>query len=170
MRRRVTYLAFLLFLISACGDDKPTGPAPSGPPAEEKFSSTTTTEPAPAPAVEPEAPPSPQPQAADGQPTEVTTPSADDPRKESLELARKSGCLACHSLDRKVVGPAWKDVAKRYAGDAQARSRLMDKVSKGGRGNWTEVVGNVAMPPYSPRVPAGDIETLVDFVLSLNNT
>lgn len=168
MRRRLTYLAFLLLLISACGDDKST-PAPSYPPAEDKSSSTTTTESAPepqspAPVVEPEAP------AADRQPTEVTTPAADDPRKESLELARKSGCLACHAVDRKVVGPAWKDVAKRYAGDAQARSRLVDKVSKGGRGNWTEVVGNVAMPPYSPRVPAGDIEKLVDFVLSLNNT
>ena len=88
---------------------------------------------------------------------------------EMLALARKSGCLACHSVEKKVVGPAWKDVAKRYAGNAGARSQLIEKVSKGGRGNWTEVVGQVAMPPYHPRVTKENIGKLVDFVLSLTN-
>ncbi|MDH5694727.1 MAG: cytochrome C, partial [Gammaproteobacteria bacterium] len=45
--------------------------------------------------------------------------------------------------------------------------RLIEKVKKGGKGNWTQVTGGVPMPPYSPRVSDGDIETLVDFVLSL---
>lgn len=84
-----------------------------------------------------------------------------------LALAKKSGCLACHAVDNKVVGPAWRDVSKRYKDDPEAKSKLIAKVSKGGRGNWTEVVGAVAMPPYSPRVSDENIAQLVDFVLSL---
>lgn len=80
-----------------------------------------------------------------------------------LELAKKSGCLACHSIDKKVVGPAWKDVAAKYKGNAGAKAALLDKVKKGGKGNW----GPTPMPPYSPRVTDADIEKLVDFVLSL---
>ncbi len=67
----------------------------------------------------------------------------------------------------KVVGPAWKDVAKRYAGQKDARSKLIKKVKKGGKGNWTEVTKGIPMPPYSPRVSDQDIETLVDFILKL---
>ena len=84
-----------------------------------------------------------------------------------LDLAKKSGCLACHSVDKKVVGPAWKDVAAKYKGQADAKSVLIGKVKKGGKGNWTKVTGGAPMPPYSPRVKDGDIEKLVDFVLSL---
>lgn len=87
--------------------------------------------------------------------------------EEGLALAKKSGCLACHSVDHKVVGPAWKDVSAHYKGDAGARERLIHKVKTGGKGNWTEVTGGVPMPPYSPRVSDADIEKLVDFVLSL---
>lgn len=82
-------------------------------------------------------------------------------------LAKKSGCFACHSIEHKVVGPAWMDVSKRYKGDAGARAALIEKVHKGGKGNWTDVTGGVPMPPYSPRVSDADIETLVDFVLGL---
>lgn len=80
-----------------------------------------------------------------------------------LDLAKKSGCLACHSVEKKVVGPSWKDVAAK-GGD---RAALIEKVKKGGKGNWTEVTGGVPMPPYSPRVADADIETLVDFILAL---
>ncbi len=86
---------------------------------------------------------------------------------DELELAKKSGCLACHSVDKKVVGPAWKDVAEKYKGDSGAKAALIEKVAKGGKGNWTSVTGGVPMPPYSPRVSDADIEKLVDFVLSL---
>ena len=85
----------------------------------------------------------------------------------NLDLAKKSGCLACHSVDHKVVGPAWKDVAAKYKGDAGARAALIAKVHKGGKGNWTSVTGGVPMPPYSPRVSDENIEKLVDFVLGL---
>jgi cytochrome c len=84
-----------------------------------------------------------------------------------LDLAKKSGCLACHAVEKKVVGPAWGDVAAKYKGDAGAKAALVDKVKKGGKGNWTEVTGGVPMPPYSPRVADADIEALVDFILGL---
>lgn len=84
-----------------------------------------------------------------------------------LALAKKSGCLACHSIEKKIVGPAWKDVAARYKGDKSARAALIAKVKHGGKGKWTDVVGSAVMPPYSPRVKDADIEKLVDFVLSL---
>lgn len=82
-------------------------------------------------------------------------------------LAKKSGCTACHAIDKKVVGPGWTDVAKRYKGDASAKEMLISKVKKGGKGNWTEVTKGVPMPPYSPRVADADIEQLVDFILGL---
>ncbi len=80
-----------------------------------------------------------------------------------LDLAKKSGCLACHSVEKKVVGPAWKDVAAK----APDRAEMIEKVKKGGKGNWNDVTGGVPMPPYSPRVADADIETLVDFILAL---
>ncbi|HFE36953.1 MAG TPA: c-type cytochrome [Gammaproteobacteria bacterium] len=82
-------------------------------------------------------------------------------------LAKKSGCTACHAIDKKIVGPPWAAVGKRYAGDAGAKAALVAKVKKGGKGNWTEVTHGVPMPPYSPRVKDADIEELVSFVLGL---
>lgn len=95
----------------------------------------------------------------------VAVPALADPAM--LELAKKSGCLACHAVDKKVVGPAWQDVGNKYKGDAGAKAALVKKVKAGGKGNWTEVTGGVPMPPYSPRVADADIDKLVDFVLSL---
>lgn len=97
----------------------------------------------------------------------ATLAAADATAADGPELAKKSGCVACHAEDRKVIGPAFKDVASRYKGDAGAKALLIEKVKKGGKGNWTDVTGGVAMPPYSPRVPDQDIETLVDYVLGL---
>jgi len=82
-------------------------------------------------------------------------------------LAKKSGCTACHAIDRKVVGPAWGDVAKRYKGDAGAKATLISKVKTGGKGAWTEVTKGVPMPPYSPRVSDANIDELVSFILGL---
>ena len=80
-----------------------------------------------------------------------------------LDLAKKSGCLACHSVEKKIVGPAWKDVAKKYKGDAGAKAMLIGKIKKGGKGTW----GPAPMPPYSPRVSDENIGKMVDFVLGL---
>lgn len=82
---------------------------------------------------------------------------------EGRALAQKSNCLACHSIEKKVVGPALKDVAAKYRGDASAEDRLIAKVSKGSSGVW----GSVPMPANSPAVKDADIKALVKFVLSL---
>ncbi len=81
---------------------------------------------------------------------------------DALGLAKKNGCLVCHAVDKKVVGPAWKDVAAKYRGDAGAEARLMDKIAKGGSGVW----GSIAMPP-NPKLSEADRQALAKFVLSL---
>lgn len=81
---------------------------------------------------------------------------------DALALAKKNGCLVCHSIDKKVVGPAWKDVAAKYRGDAGAEARLADKIAKGGSGVW----GAVAMPA-NPKLSEADRQALAKFVLSL---
>lgn len=78
-------------------------------------------------------------------------------------LAQKSGCLACHSVANKVVGPAFKDVAAKYKGDKSAEAKLVEKVKKGGSGTW----GPIPMPANSPQVKDEDIKTIVKWVLSL---
>jgi len=83
------------------------------------------------------------------------------PAFASQELAQKNGCLACHSVDKKIVGPAYKDVAKKYAKDKGAADKLFAKVKKGGSGVW----GPVAMPP-NPQVNDADLKTIIAWVLS----
>jgi cytochrome c len=83
------------------------------------------------------------------------------PAAASEELAKKHNCLACHTVDKKVVGPAYKEVAAKYSGDKTAESKLFDKVKKGGVGVW----GQIPMPPNAT-VPDADIKALVKWVLS----
>ncbi len=82
---------------------------------------------------------------------------------DAQALAQKSGCLACHSIDKKVLGPAYKDVAAKYKGDKTAEAKLIAKVKAGGSGVW----GNIPMPANSPQVKDEDIKTIVQWVLSL---
>ncbi len=82
---------------------------------------------------------------------------------EMNPLALKHKCNVCHNVDKKLVGPAYKEVAKKYKGDAGAEANLIAKVSKGGKGVW----GKMPMPPNSPKVPDADIKELVKWVLSL---
>ena len=77
-------------------------------------------------------------------------------------LAQKSGCLACHTVDKKIIGPAYKDVATKYKGDKAAEAKLVEKVKKGGSGVW----GPMPMPPNSPQIKDEDIKTLVEWVLA----
>jgi cytochrome c len=76
-------------------------------------------------------------------------------------LAKKHNCTACHAIDKKLVGPAYKDVAKKYKGQNVA-AQLEAKVKKGGSGVW----GPIPMPPNAA-VPDADIKKLVDWVLKL---
>jgi cytochrome c len=78
------------------------------------------------------------------------------------DVLKDKGCLNCHEMDKKKVGPAYKDVAAKYKGNAQAATTLMDKVKKGGVGNW----GQVPMPP-NPAVPDADIKTMVTHILAI---
>ncbi len=78
-------------------------------------------------------------------------------------LAQKSGCLACHSIDKKVLGPSYKDVAAKYKGDATAEAKLIAKVKKGGSGTW----GPMPMPANSPQVKDDDIKSIVQWILAM---
>jgi cytochrome c len=81
---------------------------------------------------------------------------------DETALAQKSGCLACHAVDKKVVGPSYKEVAAKYRGDKTAEAKLEKKVKEGGVGAW----GQIPMPPNS-QVNDADIKKLVAWVLSL---
>jgi cytochrome c len=77
-------------------------------------------------------------------------------------LMQKDGCAACHSIDKKIVGPAYQDVAAKYKGDKDAPAKLADKVKKGGVGVW----GQIPMPPNAQASDA-DIKDLVSWILTL---
>jgi cytochrome c len=79
-----------------------------------------------------------------------------------LDLAKQKNCLACHSVEKKIVGPAYKDVAKKYESDKDALPRLAKKVREGGVGVW----GQIPMPA-NPQVNEAESLTLVKWVLSL---
>jgi len=78
--------------------------------------------------------------------------------------AKKLNCTACHAIDKKVVGPAWKSVSDKYKGDAGAEAKLITKVSKGGGGVW----GTMPMPANDPSgTKQAEIKELVKFILAL---
>jgi cytochrome c len=77
------------------------------------------------------------------------------------ELAKAKNCLACHAVDKKLVGPAYKEVAAKYANDKDAVAKLAKKVREGGVGVW----GQVPMPA-NPQVNEAEAATLVKWVLS----
>jgi cytochrome c len=83
------------------------------------------------------------------------------PAQASEELAKKYMCLTCHTVDKKLVGPAYHDVAVKYKGDKGAEAKLVEKVKKGGVGVW----GQIPMPP-NDKVPDADLKALVKWVLS----
>ena len=64
-------------------------------------------------------------------------------------LARKKNCMACHTVEKKIVGPAYKDIARKYAGQKDAEARLAEKIVKGGKGSW----GEIPMPPNATVKP-----------------
>jgi cytochrome c len=83
------------------------------------------------------------------------------PASANEALAKKHNCFACHAVDKKVVGPAYKDVANKYRGDKAAEAKLAEKVKKGSTGVW----GQVPMPPNTT-VPDADVKALVQWILS----
>ena len=83
------------------------------------------------------------------------------PAYAQADLAQKKNCMACHAVDKKLVGPAYKDVAAKYAGQSDAEDKLAQKVIKGGTGVW----GQIPMPP-NPQVSEAEAKQLVKWVLS----
>jgi len=110
---------------------------------------------------------------ADTQPTEATTPPAEADETTELDkmtndqavaLITEKGysCMACHHPENKLVGPSYKEVAAKYKDDASAVETLAGKIKAGGSGTW----GQMPMPP-NPTVTDEDMQTLVDWILSL---
>ncbi len=83
------------------------------------------------------------------------------PAQASEDLAKKYMCMTCHTVDKKLVGPSYKDVAAKYASDKTAETKLSDKVKKGGVGVW----GQIPMPP-NDKVPDADVQAMVKWILS----
>src|SRR4051812_15177713 len=79
----------------------------------------------------------------------------------NADLAKAKNCMTCHSVASKVVGPAFKDVAAKYAGQKDAEDKLTQKVLKGGSGSW----GAIPMPANT-QVTDAEARTLVKWVLS----
>jgi cytochrome c len=77
-------------------------------------------------------------------------------------LAQKSACMSCHQVAKKVVGPSFQDVAKKYKGDAKAQDHIVTVIKKGGKGVW----GPVPMPPH-PQVSDDNAKKLADWVLAM---
>ena len=92
----------------------------------------------------------------------ATTAAVATPALANEELAKKNACTACHAVDKKLVGPSYKDVAAKYRSDKGAEAKLIEKVKKGGTGVW----GQVPMPPNAS-VKDEDVKTLVKWILSL---
>ncbi len=88
--------------------------------------------------------------------------AAASPAMANLQLAQKSACMGCHAVDKPVVGPAFKDVAKKYNKQKDAEAKLVKKVLKGGGGVW----GNNMMPANN-QVSEADAKVLVKWILTL---
>jgi cytochrome c len=84
------------------------------------------------------------------------------PARASADLAQKKNCMACHATDKKLIGPAYKDVAAKYAGQKDAADKLADKIVKGGSGVW----GAVPMPA-NPQVTPAEAKQLAAWVLTV---
>ncbi len=83
------------------------------------------------------------------------------PAFASKELAQKNACLACHAVDKKLVGPSYQDIAKKYAGQKDAEAMLTANIKKGGSGKW----GPIPMPAQTALSEA-DAKTLAAWVLA----
>jgi cytochrome c5 len=119
-------------------------PAPAAPAATPAVAAATAAAPAQPAAAAPAAKP--------GAPLDMASGEA---------MMKKDGCAACHAIDKKIVGPAYEDVATKYRNDKGAAERLEQKVKTGGSGVW----GAIPMPPNN--VPDADIKALVTWILTL---
>ncbi len=105
-------------------------------------------------------------QASDADVQAASNPSAGQPsatpvaKVDVMALLQSNSCLSCHAIDHKVVGPAYHDVATRYANDPQAQAKVTASIQHGGTGKW----GDIPMPPFAQLNP-DDLHTLTTFIL-----
>lgn len=105
---------------------------------------------------------------ADTAPASTTEPSGTAgggiPNEKGLELIGSSDCTTCHAIDKKIIGPAYVDVAKKYENTPAVIDTLVSKIKNGGMGNW----GNIPMTPH-PDLSEADAQEMVKYILSLKN-
>lgn len=135
--KKMLAMFFAAALLYACGDDQAKKDTEEAKPADTAAATTT----APAPAGD-----------------------ATAENEKALTLIGSSDCTTCHGIDKKIIGPAYKDVAKKYEDTPATEDTLIAKVKKGGSGNW----GNLVMTPH-PDLPDEDIRVMVKYILSLKN-
>ena len=92
----------------------------------------------------------------------AAAPTPDPMAKEGLELISKSDCLTCHKVNEAATGPAYSLVAAKYAGNQAGQDSLVNKIIKGGSGNW----GAIPMPPH-PQLAPEDVTKMVAYIMSL---
>ena len=158
MKKTLLFGLFTLgFLAVSCQQKPAEQPAGEQKPAEQQQQ--------PQPAQQPEQQqPAQQPageQKPAEQPKSEAKPAQTTAMADAEALAKAKGCFACHDVNAKKVGPAFKDVAKRFAGKPDAVAHLSERIKKGGVGEW----GNVPMPPQN--VTDEEAKKLAEWVLSL---
>ncbi|MEJ2200826.1 MAG: c-type cytochrome [Desulfuromonadaceae bacterium] len=88
---------------------------------------------------------------------------------QDLELAKQAGCLVCHDIDRKLIGPAFVWMADKYKDDKVAGQKtIIDRIAHGASGQWIRETGGVIMPPFGKQTTEAQREKLADFILSLD--
>lgn len=93
--------------------------------------------------------------------TQVAKANTPSSSTDAKALAVKMGCLNCHQIDNKILGPAFKDVAKKYAGKADGLAKVTHQITNGGMGQW----GPIPMPPFK-QLSSSEVNTLAEWVLS----
>jgi len=144
MKKQSMLLASLLVVLYGCQPESP---------AKQNIA---------APAAAQPSAPTPPAQQATPQPVAAEAGTATASSEAVMQFAKDTGCFACHAIDKKLLGPAWKDVAARFNGNPEAEIYLMGKFANGGSGAW----GNIAMPGY-PDMSEANRRMLARFVLSL---
>jgi cytochrome c len=91
----------------------------------------------------------------------LAVPLLGAPAHASPELAAKSKCMTCHQVDKKALGPSFKDIAAKYKGDSAAEATLVDSMLKGAKGKW----GKIPMPPQ--KIAPVDAQKLTKWILTL---
>lgn len=82
-------------------------------------------------------------------------------KTKAEKLAQDKGCTACHGIDKKIIGPSYKDVAKKYKGVKDVEALLAKKVIDGGVGVW----GQIPMPPNTGKISDAEAKSLVQWIL-----